>query len=1304
MAISKKAGAKRAAGAKAPPPSKKGSSTATTKGGVAKADWREGFKKPQVGVSDMTLLSKVSNEAVNENLQKRFQNAEIYTYIGNVLISVNPFRDLGIYTQEILSSYRGKNRLEMAPHVYAIAEGAYYNMIAYKENQCVIISGESGAGKTEAAKRIMQYIAAVSGEGSSGIQDIKDMVLATNPLLESFGCAKTLRNNNSSRHGKYLEIMFNAQGEPIGANITNYLLEKGRVVQQIRDERNFHIFYQFTKAATSAHRDNYGVQGPEAYAYTANSQCLEVPGIDDHSDFAETIKAMTTIGLTADEQDNIFRMIAAILWLGNVQFVENQEGNAQIADPGVPDFVAYLLEVDSAAVTKALTQRIMETQRGGRRGSVYEVPLNPAQAASVRDALAKAIYNNMFDWIVERINKSMNPRSAHANIIGVLDIYGFEIFENNSFEQLCINYVNEKLQQIFIELTLKKEQEEYAYEQIKWTPINYFNNKIVCDLIEEKRPPGIFSALNDACATAHADPTAADNSFIQRTGMLSSNPHFDSRGTKFLVKHYAGDVMYNVQGMTDKNKDALLKDILDLVDSSANGFLQALFPDRPDPNSKKRPPTAGDRIKASANALVDNLMKAQPSYIRTIKPNQNKSPTEYDTQAILHQIKYLGLQENIRVRRAGFAYRNTFEKMVERFYLLSPNTSYAGEYTWQGDARSGCERILIDTGIAREEWQLGVTKAFIKNPETLFALETMRDRYWHNMAMRIQRAYRNYLRYKEECARRIQRMWKNNKEGLAYIQLRDYGHQVLAGRKERRRYSLLSMRRFMGDYLDVGGGSAEGQMLRRASGMGSNEQVAFSARAQLLISKLGRSSKPSPRFLVLTDKALYFVVTQMVNKQVQTTCERKINLGSISSVGLSALRDDWIILNVNNSEEPDPVFHCYFKTELITHLLQRTSGGINVIISNQLEYSKKKDKKAHITFKKDETIRKDDVYKSSTVSVPSGEPPNSQSRPPAKKKPGVVRPITSGKLLRAGGPSNPNNKPKPRAIPRPTPTPAKLPGSNQAAPAASTPALGGARASTTPTASKRASGAPPPPPPPPPPAAEPETPKYKALYAFQSSAEGEMALEKDDIVEVTQKDENGSGWWLVKKGNAEGWAPSNYLELVPQAPPKPRSAPALPPPAKRAPPAAPSATSSGNNSGTSTPKYGAVSSTNGGGAASGGFGAPAPKPKPVVAAKPSERPTSISAEASAAPVAVMPGMGAPGGFAAVLAKKKAEAAAAAAAAAGGSGAIANATAGSPGAGARLPPQIGAKPGKPPVAPKPGAGANGRAVPPPPPRR
>lgn len=341
--------------------------------------------------------------------------------IGGVLISVNPFKDLGIYADNVLHSYKGKNRLEVPPHVYSIAETAYYNMNAYHENQCVIISGESGAGKTEAAKRIMQYIAAVSGGEDSSIQQIKDMVLATNPLLESFGCAKTLRNNNSSRHGKYLEIMFNDRGEPIGAQITNYLLEKGRVVGQILNERDFHIFYQFTKAATDEQREAFGIQGPESYAYTSASKCLDVSDIDDTKDYSETIRAMQVIGLSEQEQSEIFRMLATILWLGNVQFEEKDDGNSQISDSSVTEFVAYLMETDHALLEKVLTSKIVETQRGGgKRGSVYDVPLNPAQASSGRNALSKAIYNNLFEWIVSRVNISMKPRGAHTQLIGIL--------------------------------------------------------------------------------------------------------------------------------------------------------------------------------------------------------------------------------------------------------------------------------------------------------------------------------------------------------------------------------------------------------------------------------------------------------------------------------------------------------------------------------------------------------------------------------------------------------------------------------------------------------------------------------------------------------------------------------------------------------------------------------------------------------------------------------------------------------------------------------------------------------------------
>ncbi|EIN13905.1 myosin class I heavy chain [Punctularia strigosozonata HHB-11173 SS5] len=1231
MAISKKAGKK--------PVAKKAGGGP---GKVAKADWKEGFKKKQVGVSDMTLLTTISNESINENLQKRWKSGEIYTYIGPVLISVNPFRDLGIYTDEVLQRYRGKNRLEVPPHVFSIAEGAYYNMKAYHENQCVIISGESGAGKTEAAKRIMQYVAAVSGGEDSGIQQIKDMVLATNPLLESFGCAKTLRNNNSSRHGKYLEIMFNSQGEPVGAQITNYLLEKGRVVGQVQDERNFHIFYQFTKAASSAQRDEFGLQGPDAYAYTSLSNCLEVEGINDEHDFTETLNAMQVIGLTAEEQNDIFRMLAIVLWLGNVQYTEGDDGNAVIADTSVTDFIAYLMEVDGALVQKVMTTKVVETQRGGRRGSVYDVPLNPAQASAGRDALAKAVYNNLFEWIVSRINISMKARGGVAQLIGILDIFGFEIFEENSFEQLCINYVNEKLQQIFIELTLKAEQEEYVQEQIKWTPIKYFNNKIVCDLIEERRPAGIFATLNDACATAHADPTAADNSFIQRSSMLSSNPHFESRGTKFLVRHYAGDVMYNVAGMTDKNKDALVKDLLDLIGTSGNQFLQGLFPDRPDPNSKKRPPTAGDRIKASAGALVENLMRCQPSYIRTIKPNQNRSSTEYDSPAVLHQIKYLGLQENIRVRRAGFAYRNTFEKMIERFYLLSPATSYAGDYIWQGDAKSGCEQILKDTGIARDEWQMGVTKAFIKNPETLFALETMRDRYWHNMAGRIQRAWKNYMRYKHECARRIQRFWKNNKESIEYAKKRDYGHQILAGRKERRRFSLLGYRRFMGDYLDVNGKSDLGAELHDVCGLGS-ESVEFSSRAQELVSKLGRSSKPSPRYLIVTQKAVYIAVTNSTKEGgIITSLERKIPLITIKSIAVSNLRDDWLALNTNNPEEADPIISCYFKTEFCATLLRLTQASINLVIGPTIQYSKKKGKLAEVKFIKDETVPRDDVYKSHTVHVPSGEPPSSVSKPVPKPKPGVVRPITQGKLLKKGGPSS-----RPAAS-RPKPAAQALPG--KSAPTVT------AKPSVATAASASAVRAPPPPPSraaaPPPPPVEPDVERYKAKFAFEGQ-EGEMSLKKDDVVELVEKDDNG--WWLVRKNGVEGWAPYNYLELVP---PEAKAAPPPPPPppaARRQPPSAPSTSGSAKSS--------------------------APTPKVAVSIK------SLAADVSAKPVSVFPGM-APANGSATPWKKHAAVPTSNAASEDSSPASSR----PPSTLGRAPPPLAAKPKPPapPLASKPGA--------------
>ncbi|MCJ1359883.1 MAG: class II myosin [Icmadophila ericetorum] len=1213
MAVTKRAGRKKDAAQNAQSQSGGG------KPQVRKAVF-ESTKKKEVGVSDLTLISKISEDAINDNLKKRFENGSIYTYIGHVLVSVNPFRDLGIYTDQVLDSYRGKNRLEVPPHVFAIAESAYYNMKAYKANQCVIISGESGAGKTEAAKRIMQYIASVSGGSDSSIQEIKDMVLATNPLLESFGNAKTLRNNNSSRFGKYLELQFNAQGEPVGANITNYLLEKSRVVGQIKDERNFHIFYQFTKAASQNHRENFGVQTPESYVYTSRSKCFDVAGIDDHGDFKDTLNAMRVIGLAQGEQDNIFRMLAAILWIGNVTFREDESGSAAISDQSVIDFVAYLLEVDAAHVLKALTLRIVETSRGGRRGSIYEVPLNITQATAVRDALAKAIYFNLFDWIVTRLNASLRARGAVANSIGILDIYGFEIFERNSFEQLCINYVNEKLQQIFIQLTLQAEQQEYADERIQWTPIEYFNNKVVCDLIELKRNnPGVFAALNDACATAHADSGAADGTFTARITAIASNPyfetrpkngkivkHFETRTGGFIIRHYAGDVGYATEGLTDKNKDQLLKDLLNLVGESSNSFVHGLFPNKVNQDDKKRPPTAGDKIIDSANDLVTTLKQASPSYIRTIKPNEHKSPTEYAEERIRHQIKYLGLEENVRIRRAGFAYRQPFDKFVERFFYLSSKTSYAGVYTWTGDALSATKQILKDSNVPKEEYQMGVTKAFIKTPETLFALEAMRDRFWHNMAIRIQRAWRRFLRYRAQCALRIYRFWKAKRLGLEWIPLRTRGHELLNARKERRSYSVASSRRYVGDYLGIGNRGGPGELIARSINIGGNERVYFSCRCDLLVTKFGRSSKPSPRMLVLTNKSVYIVIQALVNNQLQISSERTIPVGAVKYVSTSNLQDDWFSLGVSSPQEPDPLINCVFKTEFFTQLervhyapleQQRIRGkkskypdpGDNVLIdlriASSIEYNKKPGKPAAVKAIKDPKVGNFDVYKSGSIHIAEGLKPGTVSKIP-KTQPRQA--ITNGQPRRPNAatssrPSQARPVPQPNTLPnrtqpaaaeirRPVPQPVAVQQSRPV-PAQQSPAANGINGvngvngySHGRTDSSSSITRVPPPPPPPPPAELPASKKdtYRVLYDFAGQTQPELTLVKDELLEIIRKE--GNGWWLARKlnGGVEGWAPSAYLkeevQVVTTRPPPP----ALPPatngtsrPATKSKPAAP---------------------------------------------------------------------------------------------------------------------------------------------------
>ena len=704
----------------------------------------------QEGLDDMTLLSKVTNDQIADNLRQRYQKDIIYTSISDVLISMNPYKWIDIYTPQIVQDYVGRSRIELPPHIFSIAEEAFRTMLNEKENQCVIISGESGAGKTEAAKKIMFYIAEVTGD-SGELERVKNIILETNPLLEAFGNAKTLRNNNSSRFGKYFELHFTKEGDPTGGVITNYLLEKARVAFQIPGERNFHVFYQFCVGATQQEKNQFGIAQPDSFYYTSWGNASVVNGIDDVQEWKDTRHAMDVIGLNPQEQNSILKILAAILWMGNIQYSEAKD-KVSIQDKSVLDYVAGIIGVKPGFLQNALETRTVETKHGMKRGTSYKVPLNGVQAAAARDGLSKTIYSRLFDWLVQRLNKALVTNKKDLSI-GVLDIYGFEVFEKNSFEQLCINYVNEKLQQIFITYTLKNEQEEYVREGIKWTEIKYFNNKIVCDLIEERNPPGIFSILDDVCKTVHALAEGADEALQQRITGCNNNSQFNLRGKRFLIKHYAGDVTYDIPGLVEKNKDTLSNDLIELVQSSSDSFLVSLFPE--DTENEKVSSTAGSKIKTSANLLVKALALCHPHYVRCLKPNDEKLADHFVHERVLHQVVYLGLLDNVKVRRAGFAYRTVFEKFLERYYLISARTSYAASNIWKGDVKAGCRAILEDAPVGPEEWQIGKSKVFLKSPETLFAFEDLRVNYYHNMASRIKSAYRIFKTFRDVSANRI---------------------------------------------------------------------------------------------------------------------------------------------------------------------------------------------------------------------------------------------------------------------------------------------------------------------------------------------------------------------------------------------------------------------------------------------------------------------------------------------------------------------------------------------------------------------
>ncbi|XP_039883713.1 unconventional myosin-Ib isoform X4 [Simochromis diagramma] len=704
-----------------------------------------------IGVGDMVLLEPLSEDSFLGNLKKRFDHSEIYTYIGSVVISMNPYRSLPIYTPEKVEEYRNRNFYELSPHIYALADEAYRSLRDQDKDQCILITGESGAGKTEASKLVMSYVAAVCGKGHE-VNKVKEQLLQSNPVLEAFGNAKTVRNDNSSRFGKYMDIEFDFKGDPLGGVISNYLLEKSRVVKQPRGERNFHVFYQLLSGASDDTLRKLKLDRDFSKYNYLSLDSAAVSGLDDAANFRTVRNAMQIVGFMEDEVQSVLELVAAVLKLGNIEFKPESRCNgtdeSRVKDKNDLKEMCELLGIEQSVLERAFSYRTVEAKM-----EKVSTTLNVAQAYYARDALAKNLYSRLFSWLVTRINESIQAQTkARHKVMGVLDIYGFEIFEDNSFEQFIINYCNEKLQQIFIELTLREEQEEYIREGIEWTNIEYFNNAIICDLIENNQN-GILAMLDEECLRPG---TVTDETFLDKLNTIcADHQHFESRlnkNSKFLndhslphncfrIQHYAGKVLYRVEGFVDKNNDLLYRDLSQAMYKANHSLIKQLFPEgNPAKVNLKRPLTAGFQFRASVGTLMRNLQTKNPNYIRCIKPNDKKASHIFTDSLVRHQVRYLGLMENVRVRRAGYAFRQPYEPCLERYKMLCKRTWPH----WKGPAREGVEVLMADLQIPTEEISYGRSKIFIRNPRTLFFLEEKRKQCLQDLATLIQKIYRGW--------------------------------------------------------------------------------------------------------------------------------------------------------------------------------------------------------------------------------------------------------------------------------------------------------------------------------------------------------------------------------------------------------------------------------------------------------------------------------------------------------------------------------------------------------------------------------
>ncbi|XP_056246717.1 unconventional myosin-X isoform X1 [Seriola aureovittata] len=697
------------------------------------------------GVEDMATLEDLHDGAIMHNLFLRYRQRHIYTYIGSILAAVNPYQPLpGLYERPAVELYSRHHLGEISPHIFAVANECYRSLWKRLQNQCVLISGESGAGKTESTKLILKFLSAMSQHSlevtsRDRTSHVEEALLESSPIMEAFGNAKTVYNNNSSRFGKFVQLHFSQKGNIQGGRIVDYLLEKNRVVRQNPGERNYHIFYALLAGTNSQQREAFGLTHPDSYHYLRQSSCLTDKTINDEGAFQDVLNAMRTMQFTEENIGEILRLLAGILHAGNIEFMT--AGGAQVSSKSAAlSRTSDLLGLNSDQLAEVLTHRSMIL-----RGEEISTPLTVEQAVDSRDSMAMALYSQCFNWIIRKLNNRIRGKEDFKSI-SILDIFGFENFEVNRFEQFNINYANEKLQEYFNKHIFSLEQLEYNKEGLVWVDINWMDNGECLDLIEKKL--GLLALMNEE---SHF-PKATDDTLLEKLhSQHSKNPFYVKPRVAvhfFGVKHYAGEVVYDMRGMLEKNRDTFRDDILNMLRESRLDFVYDLFEHVLSRNkqdtlkSSSRRPTVSSQFKNSLHSLMATLSTSNPYFIRCIKPNTRKMPDQFDQTVVLNQLRYSGMLETVKIRRTGFPVRRPFQDFCSRYKVLM-----RGVLT-SDDPRGRCVQLLHHYDSSSAEWQLGKTKVFLR--ESLeHRLEKQREVEVLKAAMVIQAHVMGYIARKQ---------------------------------------------------------------------------------------------------------------------------------------------------------------------------------------------------------------------------------------------------------------------------------------------------------------------------------------------------------------------------------------------------------------------------------------------------------------------------------------------------------------------------------------------------------------------------